>query len=356
MGDIPLEIPDIEYKHSELPLYICRFKKIGSTQIWAYNNVDKLVDDNKLSPNMWTLVTADQMTSGIGSEDSKTGLPHKWYTLEGKNLNLTYIALRLIDENNEDTSKAYNNNSCSLKLNHSIKNIGFYILSLSLVVCKVIEKFGIKNAKIKWINDIFVNNKKIGGVICKKLDKIYTFNNMKYEPFVIGIGVNIFHREKEIPVDVEHPATSLILENKSNQFDINLDDISEKMHFNVIKCISKLNSSNDAVFSERNVSNYSIINSKVDFVYLNKVNITIGNDNNNVSNYSFKKSILDEINERLLYKGKMVSITENKLLNEHNNMGMFVGIDENGYAIIKTTDGNINLILTHGRMKCLTVI
>ncbi|KAH8740945.1 biotin-acetyl-CoA carboxylase ligase [Cryptosporidium ryanae] len=344
MSDKSFEIPDFEYKHKELPLYICKFNKIGSTQTWAYDNIDKLVSENKLSPNLCTLVTAHQMTSGIGSEDSKTGLPRKWYTLEGKNLNLTYIVLRPLN---------YSDNS---ELNLSIKNIGFYILSLSLLVCKLLEEFGIMNAKIKWVNDIFVNDKKIGGIICKKLDKIYHFNGIKYEPFVVGIGVNILHEENEIPIHVECPATSLLLESKLDKSEIVLDNISERMHFNVIKCITKLTQNSDILWSDKNEWGHIISESAISFNYLNNYNASVSSDRNNSNNLSFKKLILDEINERILYKGKIVNIMENKLLNERNSMGIFLGIDENGYAIIKTMDGNDNMIITHGRIKCLSTM
>lgn len=51
-------------------------------------------------------------------------------------------------------------------------------------VCKTLKKYGI-NPKIKWVNDIFLNDKKICGI----LTECFTFNNKKY--VALGIGINL---------------------------------------------------------------------------------------------------------------------------------------------------------------------
>ncbi len=51
-------------------------------------------------------------------------------------------------------------------------------------VCEVLEKFGI-NPKIKWVNDIFFDVKKVCGILTER----YLFNGKSY--IILGIGINI---------------------------------------------------------------------------------------------------------------------------------------------------------------------
>ena len=40
-------------------------------------------------------------------------------------------------------------------------------LIVGLTICQTLaEKFGEKSAKQKWINDIYVDDKKVGGILC----------------------------------------------------------------------------------------------------------------------------------------------------------------------------------------------
>lgn len=88
------------------------------------------------------------------------------------------------------------------------------IENLSLVICasiyKVLKKY-IRNIKIKWPNDILVNEKKICGillesVICEKL-----------EALIIGFGINV--NSKTFSLDINNKATSLLLET-NKEYDI----------------------------------------------------------------------------------------------------------------------------------------
>lgn len=49
------------------------------------------------------------------------------------------------------------------------------------------EIFGIEFA-IKWVNDLYYNNKKVCGILCRNL--------IKYKAVVIGIGIDLFKNEK----------------------------------------------------------------------------------------------------------------------------------------------------------------
>jgi len=78
------------------------------------------------------------------------------------------------------------------------------VLLTGLAVAKVLKKYT-DNVTIKWPNDVFVNGKKICGIL---LESVVTENMT--EAIFLGIGVNITN---EIPLELQEKVTSLKLEN-----------------------------------------------------------------------------------------------------------------------------------------------
>lgn len=74
----------------------------------------------------------------------------------------------------------------------------------AVAVCKVISCF-CTNTFIKWPNDIYINNKKIGGIL---IENSIQGHNMYIS--VIGIGINV--NQKTFPANIPNP-TSLFIEN-----------------------------------------------------------------------------------------------------------------------------------------------
>ena len=64
-------------------------------------------------------------------------------------------------------------------------------------VCKAIEKLTDLKPEIKWVNDIYINNKKVCGILCEA-----TENGV-----IIGIGINL--NTKAFPEDLENSAGAL---------------------------------------------------------------------------------------------------------------------------------------------------
>lgn len=62
--------------------------------------------------------------------------------------------------------------------------------------------------KIKWPNDILVNNKKICGILCELQTK-----QDRPDYAVIGVGVNVNLTAEQIPEELTHRATSILIEN-----------------------------------------------------------------------------------------------------------------------------------------------
>lgn len=69
-----------------------------------------------------------------------------------------------------------------------ISEISIITIMTALIVCGVIEKFTNNKAEIKWVNDVFVNGKKVCGILT---EAISNFENGIVENIIIGIGINI---------------------------------------------------------------------------------------------------------------------------------------------------------------------
>ncbi|KAL7066218.1 hypothetical protein ACR3K2_33360 [Cryptosporidium serpentis] len=291
--------PTKYYKHPKYPLIICHFDIIDSTQLWVYNNIEDIKNKYNLSPNTWIAVTSNYMTSGIGTYNSKTNNNRRWYTIKGKNISISYITLCPL--NNKETTK-------------------YSSLVGALSVSNILENIGVKSVRIKWVNDIHVSGKKIGGILCKLLTNIFTFDNngkkQQYIPFIVGIGLNVLHNQDEIPINVDYPATSVFLEKIKYEINPNIciNEIENNLHFEIIKQFSQLYQNNS---------------------------ITL---------------LLKQINNKLTFIGKMVSISYTDKDNDIEVVGIFEGVDNNGYAIIRTCDlGGKLIYVSHGTMRHINI-
>ena len=82
-----------------------------------------------------------------------------------------------------------------------------YITTATAVaVAKAIEKISGKEAKIKWVNDIFVDGKKVCGILT---EGAIDFETGKMQYAVLGIGVNIKKPENDFPSEIQNIAGSV---------------------------------------------------------------------------------------------------------------------------------------------------
>ncbi len=101
--------------------------------------------------------------------------------------------------------------SMVLKPEHSER---LFVLSLmtACAICEVFETYVSGTFSIKWPNDVYFNEKKLGGVLMETV-----FEGNKLERLIIGMGLNI--NEEEFGNDISDKATSLRLLNSGNSFD-----------------------------------------------------------------------------------------------------------------------------------------
>lgn len=76
----------------------------------------------------------------------------------------------------------------------------------AISVCRAIEKLTKKRPEIKWVNDIFLGDKKICGILTEATGN---FESGRVENVVVGIGINFKTEEKDFPEDIKSIAGSI---------------------------------------------------------------------------------------------------------------------------------------------------
>lgn len=75
----------------------------------------------------------------------------------------------------------------------------------AVAVSDAINEISGKDAQIKWVNDVYLDNKKVSGILC---ESVIINGEM---PFVIvGIGVNLFKPENDFPSEIKDIATYVL--------------------------------------------------------------------------------------------------------------------------------------------------
>lgn len=151
----------------------------------------------------------------------------------------------------------------------------------AVCVVKAIEKLCNISPKIKWVNDIYIENKKVSGILCEAVTNPDT---MKIEYIIIGIGVNV--STDFFPKEIKDIATSLPAKTNKNKLCAYITD-------NIVEELSRISD----------------------------------------------RSFIEKYKELSLVLGKEITYTENDEVKE----ATAIDIDNNGGLIIKTADGTKTL-------------
>ena len=231
-----------------MSLPIFNFTEIESTNDFARS----LITEHKIFKG---IVIADQQTKGRGRYGNK------WNSPKG---NLYFTIFFPI-----------------LKAN--LKKIQFLV---QLQIRNILINYNIKNVSLKWPNDLYINNKKVCGILLESI----VFNKFF---LIIGIGINV----KSSPKIKKYPTTYL---NKETNKKINPRELIEKLK----KCFVS-----------------SIIDKK----------------------YSLKK-IAKDWNKYAFNKNKFIKFKINNKIYK----GIFKGINNNGALILQ--HNNHKDYFTHGSL------
>ena len=150
---------------------IIHLDEVNSTNLYAKQNLEILSDR--------TIVIADKQTNGRGRFD------RTWIDLGEGNLFMTIIL------------------KPSSSFNEVYANLTQY---LSVVLVKILEEYGL-SPKIKWPNDVMVNDAKISGILSETVTQGSNFKGI-----VLGIGVNLNADKGDLKQIKERVATALNIE------------------------------------------------------------------------------------------------------------------------------------------------
>lgn len=160
---------------------IIQLEEVSSTNLYAKENLDSFEDK--------TVIIAISQTSGRGRFD------RKWVDLGEGNLFMTIV----------------------LKPSNLFEEVYANLTQyLSVVLTKILEEYGL-SPKIKWPNDVLVNDAKISGILCETVMQGTNFNGL-----VLGIGVNLNADKGDLKQIKEKVATALNIELEREYVDKNL--------------------------------------------------------------------------------------------------------------------------------------
>lgn len=78
-------------------------------------------------------------------------------------------------------------------------------------VCEAIESISTKVPRIKWVNDIFIDGKKVCGILT---EAVTDFESGGLDWVVLGIGINVHTCTEDFPCDLQSIATSIYPDEK----------------------------------------------------------------------------------------------------------------------------------------------
>lgn len=106
--------------------------------------------------------------------------------------------------------------------------------SSSVAICDAIHKVTGIECQIKWINDIYINNKKIGGILTEASTN---FESGTIDYLILGIGINFNNPKDNFPDDLKEIADSLY---KGNSNGINRNMLCAEILNNILSIIPKI--------------------------------------------------------------------------------------------------------------------
>lgn len=159
---------NLKYKHN-----IEIFDSIDSTNKYLKSKINE--------KNYGTIVISNEQTNGYGKNDRQF--------ISNKDIGI-YMSILI-------------NPNCLIEASLKIT------ILTSVAVLSAIKSVYNLDVKLKWVNDIILNDLKVGGILCESQINL---NNNIIDNMIVGIGINV--KEFEFPPSLKNIATSI--ENNTN--------------------------------------------------------------------------------------------------------------------------------------------
>jgi len=185
------------------------FKTIDSTSSYLKRNYRKL-------SNM-TFVQADYQEQGHGR------FARSWVSEKGANLMFSVL----------------------IKDEALMKKYASISLASAVSVLHVLQNLGLKNVSVKWPNDVYVNDKKICGILLESVAI-----DSKLQCLIVGIGLNL---NAKFDSELENKATSYFLETKKK---IAVNKVKKQVYRALKICFEKIKKDQSSYLEVANAHNY----------------------------------------------------------------------------------------------------
>lgn len=96
--------------------------------------------------------------------------------------------------------------SLILRPSGTLTQAQLFTIAAAVAVCRAIENLTPAKPEIKWVNDIFCQGKKVGGILTEAMGD---FESNSVEAIILGIGLNLAIGPEDFPPELSPIATSL---------------------------------------------------------------------------------------------------------------------------------------------------
>ena len=264
--------------------HIIRLKEIDSTNSY-------LKDKSELLQRNGLVVIAEMQVSGRG----RAG--RKFTSVIGNNVTFSVV----------------------LHPNLPLEEIQIFALLAGVAVARVLENY-VKNIRLKWPNDVLVNEKKICGILLETIN----IPDHSFPVLIMGIGLNTKGCPNDYPEELQNIVTTIEYE---------------------MSPISDISSNTETAPAINNELIFQQLLLELDSC-LEKFSIVSANTQNSDKAASGRSSLLQEWLQRAKALGRKVCSLNNveERLKDSGTVGIIEGLTREGYLQIRTDSGQI---LTH---------
>lgn len=112
--------------------------------------------------------------------------------------------------------------SILLRPEKEIKDAVLITAAAAVCVARAIDKVCGVNSEIKWVNDIYIDDKKVCGILAESaIDP----NTASAKYIILGIGVNLYHPKNDFPTEIQNIAASVLA--SKDDIDLRNDLVAE---------------------------------------------------------------------------------------------------------------------------------
>ncbi|MBP2099860.1 biotin--[acetyl-CoA-carboxylase] ligase [Enterococcus rivorum] len=96
--------------------------------------------------------------------------------------------------------------SMLLRPNQNFEEMAQYTVIMAVAVSKAMDRLTNVTTEIKWVNDIYLNGKKVCGILSEAMSDV---ESGQISNVIIGMGINFSIKQEEFPEEIHQTATSL---------------------------------------------------------------------------------------------------------------------------------------------------